>query len=209
VERDVPQVLRVSDLHDFRRFLGMCAARNGQIVNMSSLTSDCGITHSTVKSWLSVLEASFLIKLLQPHHRNFNKRLVKSPKLYFLDTGLLCYLLRIRSAEDLRHHALRGGIFESHVLAEMIKNRLNPGQEQDIYFWRDSTGLEIDFLLESGDSLIPVEAKSGTTLTEESLVGLKRWLTLAGQDGGPAALVYGGEDAGRRSGVVIHPWGSI
>ncbi len=209
VERDVQQVLRVLDLDDFRRFLGMCAGRNGQLLNMSSLAVDCGITHPTVKSWLSVLEASFLIKLLQPHHRNFNKRLVRSPKLYFLDTGLLCYLLRIRSAEELRHHAMRGGVFESHVLSELIKNRLNRGLEPDLYFWRDSAGLEVDFLLESGDTLTPIEAKSGTTMTSDFLDGLKRWQSLSGLRDGPAALVHGGDEASRRSGVVVYPWSCL
>lgn len=209
VERDLQQVLRVLDLDDFRRFLGMCAARNGQLLNMSSLAGDCGITHPTVKSWLSVLETSFLIKLLQPHHRNFNKRLVRSPKLYFLDTGLLCYLLRIRSAEDLRHHSMRGSVFESHVLSELIKNRLNRGLEPDLYFWRDSAGLEVDFLLECGETLTPVEAKSGTTMTSEFLDGLKRWQSLSGLRDGPAALVYGGDEASRRSGVVVYPWSCL
>jgi predicted AAA+ superfamily ATPase len=206
VERDVQDVLRVSDLNVFRRFLGMCAARNGQLLNLTSLASDCGITHPTAKSWLAVLEAGFLVKLLQPHHRNFNKRLVKSPKIYFLDTGLLCYLLRIRTAEDLRLHPLRGNIFESHVLSELEKNFLNRGLEPDLYFWRDSTGLEIDFLVDHGERLTPIEAKSGTTLAREFFQGLTRWQSVAGQTDGPAALVYGGQESSRREGAVVYPW---
>ncbi len=206
VERDVQEVLRVSDLEIFGRFLGLCAGRCGQLVNLTSLANDCGISHPTVRSWLSVLEASFLVKLLRPHHRNFNKRLIKSPKLYFLDTGLLCYLLRIRSPEELRTHAQRGPVFESLVLTELMKNFLNRGLDADLYFWRDSSGQEIDFLIEGGRELVPIEAKSSTTLSEDALAALGRWQALAGQSGGPAALIYGGDECVKRSAAMVYPW---
>jgi uncharacterized protein len=209
VERDVQEVLRVSDLEVFGRFLGLCAGRNGQLLNLTSLANDCGISHPTARSWLSVLETSFLVKLLRPHHRNFNKRLVKSPKLYFLDTGLLCYLLRIRSPEELRTHAQRGAIFESLVLSELVKNFLNRGLDADLYFWRDSSGREIDFVIDRGHELVPIEAKSSTTIAEDALAGLSRWQELAGQAGGPAALVYGGGENVKRSAAMVHSWAAL
>jgi uncharacterized protein len=206
VERDVQEILRIGDLEIFGRFLGLCAGRCGQLVNLTSLANDCGISHPTVRSWLSVLEASFIVKLLRPHHRNFNKRLIKSPKLYFLDTGLLCYLLRIRSPEELRTHAQRGPVFESLVLTELMKNFLNRGLDADLYFWRDSSGQEVDFVIERGGELVPIEVKSATTLSEEALAGLGRWQNLAGQSGGPAALIYGGEECLRRSSALVYSW---
>lgn len=209
VERDVQEVLRVSDLEVFGRFLGLCAGRAGQLLNMSSLAADCGITHPTAKSWLSVLETGFVIRLLRPHHRSFNKRLIKSPKLYFLDTGLLCHLLRIRSPEDLRTHPLRGAVFESLVMAELTKNFLNRGLDADLWFWRDTAGNEVDFLVEQGGRLVPVEAKSGTTLGADALAGLQKWNAVAGQPEGPAALFYGGGQDLRRTGAVVYSWASL
>jgi uncharacterized protein len=206
VERDVQDVLRIGDLEVFGRFLGLCAGRCGQLVNLTSLANDCGVSHPTVRSWLSVLEASFLVKLLRPHHRNFNKRLIKSPKLYFLDTGLLCYLLRIRAPEDLRTHAQRGPVFENLVLSELMKNYLNRGLDPDLYFWRDSSGQEVDFLIERGEGLVPIEAKSSTTLSEDALDRLGRWQKLAGQSGGPAALIYGGGECVKRSAAMVYSW---
>lgn len=209
VERDVQEVLRVSDLEAFRRFLGLCAGRSGQLVNLSALAGDCGITHPTAKSWLSVLETSFLIKLLRPHHRNFNKRLIKSPKLYFLDTGLLCFLLRIRSENELRNHSQRGAIFETFVFSELVKNYLHRGLEPDLFFWRDSTGTEVDFLIDQGTELIPVEAKSSTTLASDFFTGLDQWKSLADRIDGPAALVYGGSGSSRRTGAVVYSWADL
>ncbi|MBK7189884.1 MAG: ATP-binding protein [bacterium] len=206
VERDVAEVLQVSDLEAFGRFLGLCAGRNAQLLNLTSLANDCGITHPTARSWLSVLETSYIVKLLRPHHRNFSKRLVKSAKLYFLDTGLLCYLLRIRSPEELRTHALRGAVFESFVFSELMKNQLNRGLEADLYFWRDSSGKEIDFVIDRGHELVPVEAKSAITISEDALAWLGHWQALAGQDGGPAALVYGGDTCVNRSTAAVYSW---
>ena len=206
VERDVRQIINVGDLEAFGRFVGLCAGRAGQLLNLSSLANDCGITHTTARRWISVLETSFLVKLLQPHHRNFNKRLVKSPKLYFLDTGLLCYLLRIRSADDLRLHASRGAIFESWVISETIKNFLHRGQEADVYFWRDSSGHEIDMVIETGGALIPVEVKSGQTFSSDFLNGLEYWRSLAGDESCPAALVYGGDESYTRQGAAVMSW---
>lgn len=206
LERDVRNVLKVGDLEAFGRFVLLCAGRNGQLLNLSGLASDCGITHPTARNWISVLEASFMVVLLRPHHRNFGKRLIKSPKLYFLDSGLLCYLLRVGSPRDLHQHAARGPIFESFVLAELYKSFVHRGKRPDIYFWRDSTGHEVDFLLDFGTRLIPIEVKSAQTVAGDFFDALDRWRDLAGQKEGSAALVYGGDKAMRRRGVAVYPW---
>ena len=209
VERDVRQIVNVDELEAFRRFVRLCAGRNGQLLNLSALGNDCGVTHTTVRRWLSVLEASFLVVLLRPHHRNFNKRLVKSPKLYFLDTGLVCYLLGIRSPEQLRLHSARGGIFASFVLSELFKGRLHAGLSPDCYFWRDSTGHEIDILLEDGADLIALEVKSGQTVASDFLKGIRYWRALLDNPEAPAAIVYAGDRSFRREGVTIYRWSDL
>jgi predicted AAA+ superfamily ATPase len=206
VERDVREIVNVTDLEAFDRFLRLCASRNGQLLNLSSLATDCGITHMTARRWLSILETSFLIHLLRPHHRNFGKRLIKAPKLYFLDTGLLCYLLRIRAPEDLRFHAARGAIFESLVVAELAKTSAHLGREPDFYFWRDSTGHEVDVLLDQGTTLVPLEIKSGETVTSDFFKGLIFFRDLAGEQGGPAALLYAGDRTFEQQGVKVYSW---
>ena len=209
VERDVRGLLNVGDLKAFGRFIGLCAGRNGQLLNLSSLANDCGISQPTARRWISVLEASFLVLLLRPHHRNFNKRLVKSPKLYFLDTGLLAYLLRIRSSDELRTHSSRGAIFESFVVSELMKNALNRGRQLNLHFWRDSAGHEVDLLLGRSGDLVPIEIKSGATLVDDFFAGLRYWLELAGTPDAPAALIYGGDRSVRRSGVVAYSWADM
>ncbi len=209
LERDVRQVLNVGDLESFGRFVRLCAGRCGQLLNLSSLASDCGVAHTTARRWLSVLEASFVIVLLRPYHRNFGKRLVKSPKLYFLDPGLLCFLLQIRSPEELFQRAERGAVFESFVLAELFKNFLHRGQQPTIFYWRDSTGHEIDFLLDLGSRLVAVETKSAQTITPEFFKNLDFWHRLPGQGSTASALIYGGPQALRRRNTVIYPWFSL
>jgi len=206
VEKDIRDILNVGDLETFGRFVRLCAGRSSQLLNLSSLAGDAGISHTTARRWLSVLEASFLVFLLRPHHRNFNKRLVKSPKLCFLDSGLLCYLLRIRSPDDLRIHAARGAVFESWVVSEIVKNYVHRGLEPDVYFWRDSSAHEIDLVIERGERLVPVEAKSGETFASDFLDGIRYWRGLSGKNAQPAALVYGGETSYLREGVVVMSW---
>jgi hypothetical protein len=206
IERDVREILNVGDLETFGRFVALCAGRVGQLLDMTSLGNDCGVSHPTVKRWLSVLETSFIIKLLRPYHRNFNKRLIKSPKLYFTDTGLLCYLLRVRSPEDLRLHASRGAIFESWVISEAIKNFHNRAVDDDTYFWRDSAGHEIDLVLERPGEPLGVEIKSGQTFSSDFLKGLTYWQDLPGNEGSATALVYGGDASYVRSGSVVLSW---
>lgn len=206
VERDVRQVLNVGDTEAFGRFIRLCAGRCGQLLNMSSLAADCGISSMTVKRWLSMLEASYLVLLLRSHHKSFRKRLVKSPKLYFLDSGLLCYLLRIRSREDLRIHALRGAVFESWVVSELLKDYYNDGLEPDIFFWRDSTGHEIDVIVDLGAELLPIEIKSGQTMSSDFFKGLNYWRSLPGQENCPATLVYGGNASYARRNTMVVSW---
>jgi predicted AAA+ superfamily ATPase len=206
VERDVRQVLNLGDSETFARFVRLCAGRSGQLLNMSSLAADSGISVPTVKRWLSLLQASFLIYLLQPYHSNFNKRLVKSPKLYFYDTGLLCYLLRIRSGEELITHSARGAVFETFVISELLKNCSNDGREPDIFFWRDSAGHEIDVIIDLGSKQIPIEIKSGQTLVGEFFAGLEYWRSLPGQDRCKPILVYGGQESCVRQKTVVISW---
>ena len=206
LERDVRDLLNVGDIEGFGRFVRLCAGRSGQLLNTSSLAADAGVSHTTVRRWLSILEASFVIYLLRPHHRNFNKRLVKSPKLYFLDTGLLCYLLRVQNAADLISHAARGPIFETWVVSEALKNFYNRGAEPDIHFWRDSAGHEIDLLIDQGANQIPIEVKSGQTIAGDFFTGIDYWRNLARQPASGAALVYGGDASYKRRGVSVLSW---
>jgi len=206
LERDVRDLLNVGDLEGFGRFIRLCAGRSGHLLNVSSLATDAGVSHSTARRWLSLLEAGYIIHLLRPHHRNFNKRLVKSPKLYFIDTGLLCYLLRIRRSEDLVSHAARGAIFETWVVSEALKSFHHRGAESDLYFWRDARGREIDLLLDEGAEQIPVEIKSGQTIAGDFFADLDYWRGLAGRPEGPAALVHGGNDSFRRRGTSVLSW---
>ncbi|MFO7973659.1 MAG: ATP-binding protein [Candidatus Hydrogenedentota bacterium] len=206
IERDVRSIVQVGDIETFGRFVRLCAGRAGQILNLSSLGADCGISHATARRWLSVLEASYIVYLLRPHYENFSKRLIKSPKLYFIDTGLLCYLLRIRSAEELVSHALRGAIFETFVLVELLKTSLNQGMDPDVYFWRDVGGHEVDFVLDQGRVLVPVEAKSGETIASDYLKGIEFWRGLPGQEKARAAVVYGGEASMMRTQTVFYSW---
>ncbi len=209
VDRDVRSVVNVGDLALFRDFVRLCAGRNGELLNLTSLGNDAGVSHETARRWISVLETSFLVVRLRPYYRNFGKRLIKSPKLYFLDTGLLCHLLRIRSPEELRAHSSRGAVFESFVLSELYKKALHTGREPDVYFWRDSTGHEVDFLLDLGDEQIPVEAKSGKTFASDFMKGVIQWRELAGVPEGPAAVIHGGDRSFRRKGVVALSWADL
>lgn len=209
VERDVRQLLNVQDLETFQRFVRLCAGRSGQILNLSALATDCGITHNTAKAWISVLEASYLLFQLRPHHANLSKRLVKSPKLYFYDTGLLCWLLGLQSAEQLATHPLRGSIFETFVVSELVKSRLNHGERPTLHFWRDSNGNEVDVIADVGTQLMPIEIKSGQTINRDFFTGLKRWQALAGTQAVQPTLVYGGRESYLHQGVKVFGWDAV
>jgi predicted AAA+ superfamily ATPase len=187
----------------------MCAARCGQLVNLSGLASDCGITHNTARSWLSVLETSYIVSTIQPHFRNFSKRMIKSPKLYFIDPGLAAWLLGIRNTSQLSTHPMRGALFETWVYSELLKGAYNRRTGKRLYFWRDRAGLEIDFLAEHANALVPIEVKSGKTFATDWLVPIERWLKLAGREGGRAWLVHGGDDSGMRNGIETLGWRDI
>lgn len=205
LQRDVRTLTQVGDLEAFRRFVLLCAGRAGQLLNLSSLGADCGVSHETARRWLSVLEASFIVFRLPPHHENFRKRLTKSPKLYFADTGLLCYLLQVRTARELAAHAMRGAVFENLIISELRKSCHHAGLEPRLAFWRDHRGNEVDLVVNISDAAIPVEIKSGATIASDFFRGLRHWEKLAGNPG-RGILVYGGTDSYRRDGVAVRSW---
>ena len=209
LERDVRQLIQVRDLVQFQRFLRLCAGRSAQLLNLSALGEEAGVSHNTAREWLSVLEASFVIHRLPPYHRNFNKRLVKTPKLYFLDSGLMAWLLGIEHAQQIATHPLRGAIFETWVVSEFVKRRTNVGQPPNLFFWRDRAGHEIDLLLHENGLIRPVEIKSGATFQREALRGLEKWRDIAGSEAGQPMLVYGGSESQSRTQADLVSWREI
>ena len=209
IERDVRQRINVRDLSTFQRFVRMCAGRTGRLVNLTSLANDCGISHNTAKAWLSVLQASYIVHLLPPHHRNFDKRLLKTPKLYFLDPGLAAWLVGIRNAEQIEFHPMRGALFETLVVSELLKRRFHQGLTSNLFFWQDRHGREVDILIDQGQQLVPVEVKSGQTIARSYFTGLSRWVSLAGQEAGEPWVVYGGTERQSRSQAEVLPWREI
>lgn len=209
IERDVQQLIKVKDLNSFRTFLRICAGRAGQMVNLSGIGNDCGISHNTVREWLSVLEASYIIFQLPPHFNNFSKRLIKSPKLYFHDTGLLVWLLGVKQPEQLAIHAMRGAIFENFVISELLKDRYARGEPSNIYGWRDNNGLEVDVIIDQGNTLIPVEIKAGQTINKDFFKNLKKYRSLAGDQAEKAYLVYGGDEDQDRSDAQVLAWRNL
>jgi len=208
VERDVRSLLQVRDLQTFQRFVLMCAARSGQLLNLSSLASDCGLTHNTAHAWLGVLESSYLVLRLPPFFRNFGKRLTKTPKLYFLDVGFAAWLIGLRDAPTLQNSAARGPLFETWVVSEFVKRKRHRLRDEELYFWRDSAGNEIDLLVARGEQLLAaIECKSGLTIADDWMKPLSRFQALAEQ--GSAHLVYGGDRGQTRASVKIHAWKEI
>jgi predicted AAA+ superfamily ATPase len=209
IERDVRQLINVRELGQFQTFVKMCAARTGQLLNLSALGADCGISAVTAKQWLTVLEASYIVALLRPHHNNFGKRLVKTPKLYFLDSGLAAWLLGIRDAQTLETHASRGALFETWVFSELYKHSLNAGQTPALHFWRDSTGNEIDLIDETAQGLRPIEIKSGATYAKDWVAGLRKWQGLAKTESLQPAIVYGGDLSFEREDLKVWGWRDV
>lgn len=204
VERDVRQLAGVGDLDALARFVGLCAGRVGALINASSLGADAGVTHVTAKRWISILRAGYVLDLLPPFYENFSKRLIKSPKLYFSDTGLLSHLLGIRKAEDLRTHPLRGAVFENFAVNEIQKLFLHSGRRPPLYFWRDSRGLEVDLILDMGNQRFPVEVKSGETVAADFFDSLDQYIKLSRDPCG--VLIYAGREAYERRGHHVRPW---
>ncbi len=208
VERDVRQILNVGDLLAFQTFVRLCAARSGQLLNLSALGADAGVSHNTARAWLSILETSYLLTRLAPLHANVTSRLVKTPKLHFLDSGLLSWLLDIRTPDQLRMHPLRGAVFESWVVSEVLKAHLNRGATPRLSFYRDGKGLEVDLVVDAGARRrILVEVKSGQTIAPDFFGALDAVATKLG--GADRILVYAGEAAQRREGRRIVPWSQI
>jgi uncharacterized protein len=167
VERDVRQIKNVHDLNTFQKFIQLCAGRIGQVLNLESLSNDCGVDQKTIRSWISLLEASYIIFLLHPYYKNFGKRLIKSPKLYFVDTGIACSLLNIKNDQELSAHYLRGGLIESFVISDLFKQYYNLNTKPSLFFWRDHSGNEIDCIVEQALSLAPIEIKGGQTINND------------------------------------------
>ena len=206
IERDVRQLLNVQNLSTFQRFVRLCAGRTGTLLNLVKLAADAGITHPTARQWLSLLQSSELVYLLPPYHRNFGKRLVKTPKLYFTDSGLAAWLLGIRDPELMWLHPLRGALFETWVLAEVRKFRLNQGLPGDMYFWRDNNGLEADLVFETPHGLQCVEIKSGQTLTPDLVRAGRHANRFVTEPGPPPWLIHGGSENYTRDGVRCISW---
>lgn len=209
VEKDVRQLKNIENLNSFSNFLKLCAGRTGQVLSIQSLASDAGISPNTAKAWLSVLEASYIIYFLQPHHKNFNKRLIKSPKLYFYDTGVACSLLGIEKVEQLSTHYLKGGLFENFIVTEFLKRRLNEGKNPNAYFWLSKENKEIDLLIEQGNALTPVEIKSGMTRNMAFLNNLQYWQKLTNNPSDNSYVVYGGDENVKTSNGNYISWRSL
>lgn len=208
VERDVRLIKNIVDLYAFERFVRLCAGRIGQLLNMNSLAIEVGVDNKTISSWLSVLETSFIVFRLQPYHKNYNKRVVKMPKLYFYDTGLACALLGVENKEQLNLHPFRGALFENLVVVEFLKNRFNHAQKSNLYFWRDNVGTEIDLLTEAPNLLLPIEIKSGQTVTDEYFKSLITWNKISGIETG--YVIYAGNQIQKRSnGITVLPYNKL
>lgn len=206
VERDLKDIVRVADLRVFRQFLVLLASQCGQLLNLSSFGGALGISHNTVKAWIAALEQSYIIFLLQPYHRNYGKRIVKTPKVFFVDTGVACALLRIRDDETLRNHIAIGGLFENMVVAEYFKASMHDTGTSNLFFWRDHGGHEVDCLLEDSGGLYPVEIKSAMTLHSDFFAGLNRFCELTKTPLSHARLVYGGDESAVHHEVQVTSW---
>ncbi|MFA5097976.1 MAG: ATP-binding protein [Candidatus Margulisiibacteriota bacterium] len=206
ITRDVRGLLDIGDLRGFEQFIRLLAGRSGQMLNLSSLGNDSGVSHTTAKRWISILEASYIIFLLPPHFKNFHKRIIKAPKLYFLDPGLLCYLLRISSHKSLPTHSQLGAVFETFIISEIYKSYTHQGLEAPLYFWRDKSGMEIDLIIDKGEKLFPVEIKASQTISSAYLKVIGKWLKLPGNTQKKGALIFGGEKFQNRENAEILPW---
>lgn len=210
LERDVRMITNIGDLAMFQRFLELCAGRTGQLLNFSQLGNDCGVSQPTAKAWLSVLEASFIVFRLPAFSSNIKKRLVKMPKLHFYDTGLACQLLGIRTVEHLNKHPLRGALFESWVVSQIIKHRINSGRAREIYHYRDQHGTEADTIIEYPDHFDIIEAKAGQTINSSMLKPLRNVADVIAQIlPAKQVAVYGGDQYQKRSDIEIVPWSKL
>lgn len=209
VERDVRQLKNISNLSQFTKLLKLCAGRTGQILNLTSLSNDCGIDQKTVAAWLSILQSSYIIYLLKPYHANFNKQVIKTPKLYFYDTGVACSLLGISNAKQITTHAAKGGLFENMIVSELLKERFNNGTTDNLFFWRDKTGNEVDIVLDNAGKLTAMELKAGETISQDFFKGIEYFAVLNTKPI-QKILVYGGKEEQKRSnGIIVKPWNKL
>jgi uncharacterized protein len=205
VERDVRQIKQIEDVFLFQKFLRLCAGRIGQQLNITSLSNACGINLKTAQSWLSILESTYIIRLLQPYYENFNKRIVKSPKLYFCDTGLACALLNIKSTNELMLSHFRGALVENLIIMENIKNSYNTNNGKQFYYWRDNNDVEIDLVIQNGETITPVEIKSAQTFTKDFTKNLKKFMSFSGVKKG--LVIYDGNQSFEGSdGIDVINW---
>ena len=206
VEKDVRQLLNIGDLDSFQKFVAVCAGRIGQLVNFTSIANELSISYHTVQKWLSILETSFITYRLYPHHKNYNKRLIKMPKLYFYDTGLASAILGIRNSEQIQTHFLKGELFENMVITELFKQKLNIGMPTDYYFWRDNKGVEIDCLQSDLSNLLAIEIKSGSSIHQDFFKNLLYYQKLSGISNQQLILIYGGAESYQRSAAKVLSW---
>ena len=209
LERDVRNMINLRDLNLFNAFLKLCAGRIGQLFNSNSLSTEIGVDAKTIQNWISILEKSFVVFRLYPWHENFNKRVIKTPKLYFYDTGLACGLLGIKSVEELELHFAKGGLFENFIILEKMKLKLNMGEQADLFFWRDSHGNEIDVLETKGNTQVVTEIKSAKTLKNDFFKGLQWYEKIAKKYSIKKQLVYGGDDNQKRTEAEVISWRNI
>lgn len=205
VERDMRQIAAIKDIALFQKFVRLCAGRIGQILNLQSLGNDAGVSHTTARAWVSLLEASYILFILPPWYRNISKRLVKSPKLYFYDVGLASYLLGLENEGHVSRDPLRGNLFENLVVIEALKHRYNLGRKSNLYFYRDAKGNEVDLLLTIGADLFPIEIKAGETVTSDYFKGLKYFRKIISDLPLGAGVIYGGSERQVRSDARIYP----
>ena len=209
IEKDLRQLKKVMKLDVFIKFMKILAGRTGQELNLKTIGEDCGVSHATIIEWISILETSFIIYRLKPFYNNYNKRLVKSPKIYFTDTGLVCSLLGIRKKEELDYHFLKGNIFETFIINEVIKANYNVGEKYELYYWRDNHKKEIDLIIDFGIKKYGIEIKSSETINEKYFDGLKYWSELSKIDKENMYLIYGGKENLKRNGMNVVSWNNI
>jgi uncharacterized protein len=204
VEKDVRKIENIDKISEFQNFIKLCAGRVGQLLNLSSLSIDAGVSVATIKSWLSILEASYIIFILRPYHNNFSKRLIKSPKIFFYDTGLLCRLLEIENPKQLYMHYYKGNIFESMIISDILKQGFNKNKRPNIYFFRDNHGNEVDCIIEKALEVTAIEIKSSRTIQSEFFKGIKYWNELNKK--GNSYLIYAGEENQKRTAAEVLSW---
>ncbi|TLV00436.1 ATP-binding protein [Dyadobacter luticola] len=209
VQRDVTELANIRDTRQFRNFLGLCAGRIGQLLNLNSLANDCGISQPTAKAWLSILESSYITFQLQPFYQNFNKRIVKTPKIFFYDTGLLCHILGIRNKKVLAENPLKGNIFENLIIAEILKKNEHQYLHNEYWFWRDSNGHEVDLLTQNGNVFDIFEIKSTQTIMSEQFRGMNYFSEVAAGKVGKKTLIYGGKENQQRTQYTVIGWENI